>query len=136
MKANVASVELVERNCCPEPNTGCWLWTAGMRLNGYGQVKIRRVNQLAHRVSYQVHVGPMPEGMCVCHKCDVPCCVNPDHLFLGTQADNMRDRDRKGRCKAPNAGKTHCKRGHAFDAANTYQKPSGGRQCRACERNR
>ena len=74
----------------------CWEWQAG-RSSRYGYFFIPPRNQLAHRVSWMFTYGDIPEGMCVCHKCDNVFCVNPNHLFLGTQTDNMRDMKSKGR---------------------------------------
>ena len=83
------------------PN-GCWLWTAGMSKRGYGRLTIGRSGvdrhiEYAHRFAWKLTNGPIPDSMCLCHVCDTPLCVNPAHLFVGTQADNMRDMDRKGR---------------------------------------
>ncbi len=81
--------------------SGCWVWTAGGIPDGYGTFPIGGdKRELAHRFSWRLHNGNIPEGMCVLHRCDVPSCVNPHHLFLGTHQDNMADRDKKGRCRA------------------------------------
>jgi hypothetical protein len=74
----------------------CWLWTAA-QIKGYGQLGRYGRSAYAHRVSWEIHKGPIPHGMIICHKCDVPLCVNPDHLFMGTQADNVADMISKGR---------------------------------------
>lgn len=81
-----------------DTQTGCWVWIFHTDANGYGvktvagQKKVR-----AHRWSYEQSVGPIPDGMQVLHLCDTPACINPDHLVLGTQSDNMRDMAVKGR---------------------------------------
>jgi hypothetical protein len=81
-------------------DTGCWNWTASTRnVRGYGQIKYKDKMQLAHRVSWQIFYGEIPDGIFVCHKCDNPKCVNPTHLFLGTNQDNMNDMKAKGRSK-------------------------------------
>lgn len=78
----------------PEPNTGCWLWTAAVfRRCGYGQFR----QGYAHRKAYEMFVGQIPRGLCVLHSCDTPLCVNPDHLAVGTQKQNMQDASRRGR---------------------------------------
>lgn len=73
--------------------TGCWLWTGYITDNGYGRIS----DQFAHRLSYAAHYGDIPDGMHVLHKCDVKPCVNPSHLFLGTNNDNVADRVAKDR---------------------------------------
>lgn len=77
----------------PEPNSGCLLWLGCIDDQGYGRLGKR----LAHRLSWEAHRGPIPRGLMACHKCDVPGCINPDHIFLGTHADNMADKGAKGR---------------------------------------
>lgn len=79
--------------------SGCWPWRAAMR-GGYGVYSFGKLEQ-AHRLSWFFTWGPLPERARVCHSCDNPPCVNPAHLFLGTQADNMEDMKRKGRSRKP-----------------------------------
>lgn len=109
----------------------CWLWTAGKDKDGYGKIKFNQVNLRAHRVSWALYRGSIPEGHFVCHKCDTPSCVKPSHLFTGTSTDNNRDRDSKGRNFQ--SGKTHCINGHEFSVENTTWWRNS-RKCRTCER--
>ena len=77
--------------------SGCWNWQLSLNHNGYGNFSILRKSNVAHRASYEEFVGPIPEGLCVLHKCDNPRCCNPEHLFLGTIQDNADDKVAKGR---------------------------------------
>ncbi|QLB38224.1 HNH endonuclease [Sulfitobacter phage phiGT1] len=78
--------------------SGCWIWTAAKDQSGYGHFGVGAAkSRKAHRVSYEIYVGVIPRGLQVCHKCDTPSCVNPNHLFLGSLQDNMDDRAAKDR---------------------------------------
>lgn len=95
---------LTERFWARVDSTGeCWLWTGTRDLNNYGALHYRlpnqRVNKGAHRLSWEIHFGPIPDGLCVLHHCDNPPCVNPTHLFLGTKQVNSTDMKQKGRAK-------------------------------------
>lgn len=83
----------------PVPESGCWIFTGAWDGGGYGMVSTThgQAPAKAHRVIYEAEVGPIPEGMHVCHRCDTPPCVNPAHLFAGTVSDNLRDASAKGR---------------------------------------
>ncbi len=119
----------------------CWLWMQG-KSAGYGRFNLWRGpshSVLAHRYAWELTYGPIPDDLPVLHRCDNPPCVRPDHLFLGTQADNLRDMHTKNRQAGPpavNARKTRCIHGHPFDATNTAMLPNGHRRCRACHRQR
>lgn len=128
----------------PMPNGGCWLWTGNYHWkrpypgNRYGYLGIKQADgkwrtRHAHRAMWAALHGWPSKDRCVCHTCDTPLCVNPAHLYLGTMADNMRDRDERRRNH--NLNRTHCKFGHPFDAQNTYIKPDGARSCKTCKSN-
>jgi hypothetical protein len=129
----------------PAGPSECWVFKGSGTARGeHGVIRAGSRAEKAHRVAWQLVNGPIPEGMCVCHRCDNPPCINPSHLFLGTIADNNRDRHQKGRRKNLEAGRakrhaairarTHCPHGHAYDASNTLIRANGSRECRACSR--
>lgn len=89
----------------PEPNSGCWLWIGAYDRNGYGRITRGGKTRIASRYIWEQKYGPIPKGMNVLHRCDVTCCVNPDHLFLGTPQENMDDKMNKGRHKCPKGSK-------------------------------
>jgi len=89
------------------PMDQCWEWVGSKMRLGYGMFSVNGKNRLAHRVAWEMVAGEIPPGQCVLHRCDNPGCVNPAHLFLGTQQDNIRDRDQKGRQRGPLGEKQH-----------------------------
>jgi len=98
--------ELIKARSTIDAQSGCWLWSGKLFNKGYGRICRLAVskwcggrtrNVLAHRASYRAFRGEIADGLLVCHKCDVPACVNPDHLFVGTVLDNTTDSIRKGR---------------------------------------
>jgi len=123
---------------------GCWLWMGGKSSNGYGSISTSKGQFLAHRYSWAYYNNQKPpSGMVVMHKCDAKECVNPDHLQIGTQKENLHDMISKGRDYRGNGGgkhyreKTHCLNGHAFVDENIYRpKGTTHRRCRICQRAR
>lgn len=109
----------------------CWIWTRAKR-GFYGVLNIKGKNTSAHRYSYEIHKGPITPGMGVLHTCDKPLCVNPDHLYLGTQQTNMRDKVKKGRWKG-NTKKRFCKRDHSLTDKTNIRTNKKGRRCKKCQ---
>lgn len=119
----------------PEPNTGCWLWMGSLDGKKYGMLQINGKMKKTHRFSWEIAHGKIPKGIHVLHKCDTPTCCNPDHLFLGTNQDNVDDKMQKRRHWT--FSKTHCSEGHELTPENTrIRKHDNSRCCRICERRR
>lgn len=118
-----------------DPQAGCWLWNRRLDLNGYGRMSYDGRYGLAHRVAYQILVGPIPPGMHIDHRCRVRSCVNPEHLRPVTPRENYLNSDSFA---ARNAAKTHCPRNHQLTPENLI--PSavrrGSRSCLTCSRER
>ena len=116
-----------------DESTGCWNWTGYRRPQGYGALKVGQNHQAAHRISYELHVGPIPDGLTIDHLCMNRLCVNPEHLEAVTLHENIL---RSNNMAAKYAQRTHCKNGHPFSGDNVYQRKDGGRGCRQCQRDR
>lgn len=111
---------------------GCWLWMKALNGDGYGHFYTGSKIDKAHRASWRFHRGDIPSGMSVLHSCDNPRCVNPDHLFLGSQRDNVIDMAQK---KRHWCNRDRCIKGHPFSGENLYiVRKTGKRQCLACKR--
>jgi hypothetical protein len=151
--ARITPLERFMAKVSPEPTSGCWLWTGALGMDGYGiRVHLHgeeRKPRRAHRASWEIFRGPIPDGLWVLHRCDNPPCVNPDHLFLGTQTDNIRDAVRKGRrnMHLPAAAvaaalkeserrraNPFCVRGHARTPENIHVQKAGGWECLKCRK--
>lgn len=127
----MSSISLIDRiinNSIPITESGCWIWLKATDKDGYGFIKVNRKQMRTHRVSHEIFNEEIPTGMMVCHKCDTPSCINPNHLFVGTATDNGQDYSNK---------KTHCKRGHLKNIENIYyEKSNKAKHCRVCTKER
>ena len=139
----ISLLERFEQKYIPEPNSGCWLWTAGVNRLGYGTIGTgsrsdgSMKKSFAHRVSYALYRREIPDGLTIDHLCRVRCCVNPDHLDTVSQGvNNLRGRS----ASSLNSAKTHCPRGHEFNEASvqSFTGKTGQRLshriCRECNR--
>lgn len=133
--ARIPSDKRFWEHVMPEPNSGCWIWTASLDKRGYGQFNSHKIVK-AHRFSYEMRHGLIPHNYGLDHKCRVRCCVNPDHLEPVTQRENTLRGE--GPC-AKHARKTHCPQGHAY-AEHGVIVGVRERRCKIChaagERNR
>ena len=117
----------------PVPESGCWLWSGAITNHGYGVIRANTRSTYAHRVSYELHVGPIADGMTIDHLCSVRACVNPNHLKQATQRENIL---RSDSVAARKSRQTHCVHGHEFTTANTIvtlRHGNFGRSCRLCK---
>lgn len=114
----------------PVTESGCWLWIGTTNWRGYGQFKLKRSAMQAHRVSYQLFIGPITEAYTIDHLCRVRCCVNPDHLEAVPHFVNLL---RGNTVNAIAASKTHCPQGHPYSGDNLIIRKERRRVCRACK---
>jgi len=123
----------------PEPNSGCWLWIGKINTNRYGKLNVRKKETYAHRFSFELFIGIIPNGMVIDHKCCNTYCVNPEHLQVVTRPQNNKATVERGRNYKPPAGirpdliKQSCKRGHAY-IGNVYITGNGAQVCKICQR--
>jgi hypothetical protein len=110
---------------------GCWLWIGGKTRGGYGKFQLCSKTCLAHRVAYELFIGPIDCGLQIDHLCRNRGCVNPEHLEPVTCRENLL---RGNTLQAENSAKTHCPKGHAYSPENTYRHKDGRRVCKSCRR--
>lgn len=114
---------------------GCWEWTAVRNAPGYGVIhRLDKGSRLAHRILYEMLIGPIPDGLELDHLCRNRGCVRPDHLEPVTRLQNVRRGDGPRLLKERNASKTHCPQGHPYAEQERYRRPNGERRCGACGR--
>lgn len=130
------TVERFESKIMMEPNSGCWLWTDRPSTNGYGIFSVGGKKITAHRFSYELHVGKIPEGLDLDHLCRTRCCVRPSHLEPVTRSENLKRgigvAATAARLRIWQMGKTHCPKGHPYSGSNLHIDKKGYRKCREC----
>lgn len=127
--------ERIQSKIRVDHETGCWEWTASRHRQGYGSIKWRGRTRIAHRIVYQLLVGPVPAGLVTDHLCRNTCCVNPAHLEPVTPRENLVRGDAPQMARERQLSKTHCPHGHEYTDENTRHY-NGKRFCRACDRAR
>ena len=126
--------EYIENRVERITESGCWIWMKALDDHGYGTFRNLGTNRnvKAHRAAYEEFIGGLSVHVNVLHRCDVPACCNPAHLFLGTQIENMADCSAKKRTR--NQKKTHCASNHEFTPDNTVLSKRGLRRCKTCRK--
>lgn len=128
-RRDLSPEERFARSYIPEPNSGCWLWLGNLTgSKGYGYISVNGKPTRAHRYSYEIHKGPIPDGLEIDHLCNLACCVNPDHLEPVSHQQNMARGVRTGKSKP------YCIHGHPRFGENLYVFPNGDKACRECVR--
>ncbi len=130
----MTTMDRLLQNSVPEPNSGCWLWLMSVDHHGYGKMGVGPKVKMAHRVSYELKHGAIPEGNEIDHLCRVRCCVNPDHLEAVTHQVNVQRGETGEKVRGIQRAKTHCPYGHEYTPLNTKPRKSGTRSCRACDK--
>lgn len=114
--------------------TGCWIWQGAMNSEGYGQIRVEGKTLYAHRVAYESFYGPIPTDLIIDHLCRNRACINPWHMELVTNLENIQRGEAGLWFGQKQRMKPFCPNGHQYDEENTYFRPGGGRSCRACHR--
>lgn len=131
--------ERFEKKFVPDPNCGYWLWIGALSpsasgLHPYGVFSVDGKLRMAHRVSYEMANGKIPDGLQLDHLCRMTLCVNPSHLEPVTPKENIRRGKTAEAARLTQLSKTHCPQGHPYSGENLYLKPNGRRECRQCVR--
>lgn len=136
-KRPALTMEALESNSIPEPNSGCLLWLGVVNQFGYGRLRRKEVSGVVHRLAYELTKGPVPPGLELDHLCRVRCCINPDHLEPVPKIVNVRRGMAGTSTRQRTLARTHCPKGHPYSGDNLFQrKGTGFRECRICMRER